>query len=271
MPELPEVETTRRGIAPRLLGRRISRVEVREWRLRWPISRQVLTRLPGRRVQDIGRRAKYLLLETDAGTLILHLGMSGRLQLVPPERSPGPHDHLDLVVENDLCLRLTDPRRFGAALWCRGDAHRHRLLRGLGPEPLEPGFDGDYLYRHSRKRRVAVKNFIMNARVVAGIGNIYACEALHLAGVHPSRAAGRIAHVRYRRLAECIRRVLEEAIAAGGTTLRDFAAADGSPGYFGQRLRVYGRAGEHCDRCRAPLRQLRIGQRATWYCPGCQR
>ena len=198
MPELPEVETTRRGIAPRLLGRRISRVEVREWRLRWPISRQVLTRLPGRRVQDIGRRAKYLLLETDEGTLILHLGMSGRLQLVPPDRPPGPHDHLDLVVEDDLCLRLTDPRRFGAALWCRGDAHRHRLLRGLGPEPLEPGFDGDYLYRHSRKRRVAVKNFIMNARLVAGIGNIYACEALHLAGVHPSRAAGRIAHVRYR-------------------------------------------------------------------------
>ena len=271
MPELPEVETTRRGIAPRLLGRRISRVEVREWRLRWPISRQVLTRLPGRRVRDIGRRAKYLLLETDAGTLILHLGMSGRLQLVPPDRSPGPHDHLDLVVEDDLCLRLTDPRRFGAALWCRGDARRHWLLRGLGPEPLEPGFDGDYLYRHSRKRRVAVKNFIMNARVVAGIGNIYACEALHLAGVHPSRSAGRIAHARYLRLAECIRRVLEEAIAAGGTTLRDFAAADGSPGYFGQRLRVYGRAGEHCDRCRAPLRQLRIGQRATWYCPGCQR
>ena len=271
MPELPEVETTRRGITPRLLGRRISRVEVREWRLRWPISRQVLTRLPGRRVQDIGRRAKYLLLETDAGTLILHLGMSGRLQLVPPDRSPGPHDHLDLVVEDDICLRLTDPRRFGAALWCRGDVGRHWLLCGLGPEPLEPGFDGDYLYRHSRKRRVAIKNFIMNARVVAGIGNIYACEALHLAGVHPSRSAGRIAHARYLRLAECIRHVLEEAILAGGTTLRDFAAADGSPGYFGQRLRVYGRAGEHCDRCRAPLRQRRIGQRATWYCPGCQR
>ena len=271
MPELPEVETTRRGIAPRLLGRRISRVEVREWRLRWPISRQVLTRLPGQRVQDIGRRAKYLLLETAAGTLILHLGMSGRLQLVPPERPPGPHDHLDLVVEDDICLRLTDPRRFGAALWCRGDTHRHRLLRGLGPEPLEPGFDGDYLYRHSRKRRVAVKNFIMNARVVAGIGNIYACEALHLAGVHPLRPAGRIAHARYLRLAECIRHVLEEAIVAGGTTLRDFSAADGSPGYFGQRLRVYGRAGERCERCRAPLCQLRIGQRATWYCPGCQR
>ena len=270
MPELPEVETTRRGIAPRLRGRRISRVEVREWRLRWPISRQVLTRLPGRQVQDIGRRAKYLLLETDAGTLILHLGMSGRLQLVPPDRPPGPHDHLDLVVDDDICLRLTDPRRFGAALWCGGDVCRHWLLRGLGPEPLEPGFGGDYLYRHSRKRRVAVKNFIMNARVVAGIGNIYACEALYLAGVHPLRAAGRIARLRYLRLAECIRQVLEEAIVAGGTTLRDFAAADGSPGYFGQRLRVYGRAGAHCDRCRAALRQRRIGQRATWYCPGCQ-
>ena len=271
MPELPEVETTRRGIAPRLLGRRISRVEVRHWQLRWPVSRQVLTRLPGRHVQDIARRAKYLLLETEGGTLILHLGMSGRLQLVPPGRPPGPHDHLDLVVEDDTCLRLTDPRRFGAALWCRGDVHRHWLLRGLGPEPLEPGFDGDYLYRLAHRRRVAVKNFIMNARVVAGIGNIYACEALHLAGVHPLRAAGRISVERYRRLAECIRRVLEDAIGAGGTTLRDFAAADGSPGYFGQRLRVYGRAGERCERCRSPLRQRPIGQRTTWYCPGCQR
>ncbi len=271
MPELPEVETARRGIAPRLRGRRISRVEVREWRLRWPVSRQVTTRLPGQRVHDIARRAKYLLLETDAGTLILHLGMSGRLRLVPPGEPPGPHDHLDLVIEDDLCLRLTDPRRFGAALWCRGDARRHRLLRRLGPEPLEAGFDGDHLHRLARKRRVAVKNFIMNARVVAGIGNIYACEALHLAGVHPLRSAGRISRARYRHLAECIRQVLEEAIVAGGTTLRDFAAADGRPGCFGPRLRVYGRAGERCERCRARLRQRRIGQRATWYCPGCQR
>ena len=271
MPELPEVETTRRGIAPYLLGRHISRVDVRQWRLRWPISRQVQTRLPGQRIQDVARRAKYLLLKTDAGTLILHLGMSGHLKLVAPELPPGPHDHLDLVTEDAICLRLSDPRRFGSALWCRGDVDRHWLLRELGPEPLEPGFDGDYLYRRARKRRVAVKNFIMNARVVAGVGNIYACEALHLAGVHPLRCAGRISRARYLRLAECIRRVLQEAIAQGGTTLRDFAAADGSPGYFGQRLRVYGRAGELCDGCRSPLRQRRIGQRATWYCPVCQR
>ena len=168
MPELPEVETTRRGIVARLRGRRISRVAVRHWHLRWPVARQVQTRLPGRHIRDIARRAKYLLLETDAGTLIVHLGMSGRLRLVPPGEPPGPHDHLDLVVDDDLCLRLTDPRRFGAVLWCRGDVHRHRLLRELGPEPLEPEFDGDYLYRRSRNRRVAIKNFIMNARVVAG-------------------------------------------------------------------------------------------------------
>ena len=271
MPELPEVETTRRGIAPQLLGRQIVQVEVRQWRLRWPISRQVQTRLPGERIQDVARRAKYLLLKTDAGTLILHLGMSGRLQLVPCGCTPGRHDHLDLVTEDAICLRLSDPRRFGAALWCSGDVDRHWLLRDLGPEPLEPGFDGEYLYRHAHRRRVAVKNFIMNARVVAGIGNIYACEALYLAGVHPLRSAGRISRARYGRLAECIRRVLEEAILAGGTTLRDFAAADGSPGYFGQRLRVYGRSGELCNRCRVPLRRRRIGQRATWYCPACQR
>ena len=271
MPELPEVETTRRGISPHLLGRRIESVEVRQWRLRWPISTQVKTRLPGQRIRDIARRAKYLLLETDAGTLILHLGMSGHLQIVPRGRAPGPHDHLDLVTEDAVCLRLCDPRRFGAALWCRGDACRHWLLRGLGPEPLEAGFDGEHLYRHARKRRVAVKNYIMDARVVAGIGNIYACEALYLAGVHPMRSAGRISRARYGRLAECIRRVLEEAILEGGTTLRDFAAADGSPGYFGRRLRVYGRSGEHCDHCRTPLLQRRIGQRSTWYCPACQR
>ena len=270
MPELPEVETTRRGIAPLLLGRRISRVEVRQWRLRWPISRQVLTRLPGRRIRNVARRAKYLLVETDGGTLILHLGMSGRLQVVPADRPPGPHDHLDLIADDEVCLRLTDPRRFGAALWCRGDAHRHRLLRGLGPEPLEPDFDGDHLYHHARRRRLAVKNFIMNAQVVAGIGNIYACEALHLAGVHPLRPAGRISRTRYRRLAQCIRCVLREAIGVGGTTLRDFAAVDGRPGRFGRRLRVYGRAGEPCDRCRAPVRQRSIGQRTTYYCPGCQ-
>lgn len=270
MPELPEVETTRRGIAARLRGRRVSRVAVRHWRLRWPIARQVQTHLPGQRIREIRRRAKYLLLETDEGTLIVHLGMSGSLRLTPCEEPPGPHDHLDLVVDGDLCLRLTDPRRFGAVLWCRGDVHRHWLLRELGPEPLEPGFDGDYLYRHSRNRRIAIKNFIMNARIVAGIGNIYACEALYLAGVHPLRAAGRISRPRYHRLAKCIRKVLEEAIGAGGTTLRDYAAADGMPGHFGSRLRVYGRAGGRCRRCRTPLRQRRIGQRATWYCPGCQ-
>ena len=271
MPELPEVEAVRRGIAPLLLGQRISRVVVRQWRLRWPIPRQLPTELPGQRIRRVGRRAKYLLVETGGGTLLLHLGMSGSLRVVPADRPPDRHDHLDLIFQNGTCLRLRDPRRFGAALWCRGDVRRHRLLAGLGPEPLEPEFDGDYLYDHARKRNVAVKNFIMNARVVAGIGNIYACEALYLAGVHPARPAGRISLIRYRRLAGCIRRVLREAISEGGTTLRDFVAADGRPGYFGRRLRVYGRGGEACERCQVPIRQRRIGQRSSFYCPACQR
>ena len=271
MPELPEVEAIRRGIAPPLLGRRISRIVVRQWQLRWPVSRQVLTCLPGRRIRNIARRAKYLLVETEGGTLLLHLGMSGNLRLVPADQPPGRHDHLDVIVDNGTCLRLRDPRRFGAALWCRGDALGHRLLNELGPEPLGPDFDGDYLHRRARKRNVAVKNFIMNSRVVAGIGNIYACEALYIAKVHPARPAGRISRARYRCLAECIRRVLREAINEGGTTLRDFTAADGRPGYFGQHLRVYGRTGEACDRCHVPIRQRRIGQRSSFYCPACQR
>ena len=271
MPELPEVEAVRRGIAPLLLGQRISRIVVRQWQLRWPIPRQLLTELPGQHVRRIERRAKYLLVETGGGTLLLHLGMSGSLQVVPADRLPDRHDHLDVIFQDGACLRLRDPRRFGAALWCRGDVHRHRLLTGLGPEPLEPEFDGDHLYDHARKRNVAVKNFIMNAGVVAGIGNIYACEALYLAGVHPARPAGRISRTRYRRLAECIRHVLREAISDGGTTLRDFVAADGRPGCFGRRLRVYGRGGEACERCRVPIRQRRIGQRSSFYCPACQR
>lgn len=271
MPELPEVEAVRRGIAPLLLGRRISRIVVRQWQLRWPIPRHLLTELPGQHVRRIERRAKYLLVVTGGGTLLLHLGMSGSLQVVPADRLPERHDHLDVIFQDGVCLRLRDPRRFGAALWCRGDVHRHRLLMGLGPEPLEPEFDGDHLYDHARKRNVAVKNFIMNARVVAGIGNIYACEALYLAGVHPARPAGRISRTRYRHLAECIRHVLREAISEGGTTLRDFVAVDGRPGSFGRRLRVYGRGGEACDRCRVPIRQGRIGQRSSFYCPACQR
>ena len=271
MPELPEVEAVRRGIAPLLLGQRISRIVVRQWQLRWPIPRHLLTELPGQHIRRIERRAKYLLVETRGGTLLLHLGMSGSLRVVPADRLPDRHDHLDVIFQDGACLRLRDPRRFGAALWCRGDVHRHRLLAGLGPEPLEPEFDGDHLYDHARKRNVAVKNFIMNARVVAGIGNIYACEALHLAGIHPARPAGRISRTRYRHLAECIRHVLREAISEGGTTLRDFVSADGRPGYFGRRLRVYGRGGEACDRCHVSIRQRRIGQRSSFYCPACQR
>jgi formamidopyrimidine-DNA glycosylase len=272
MPELPEVETTRRGIAPYLAGRRITGVDVREPRLRWPVSPALARELPGRRVLAVRRRGKYLLLDVEGETcLILHLGMSGSLRMVSDNRPAERHDHLDLRVEGALRLRLHDPRRFGAAIWIHGDPLAHPLLSGLGPEPLEPGFDGTSLHALSRGRRVAVKCFVMNGRVVTGVGNIYASEALHLAGIHPARPAGRIAAGRYRALAGTIRRVLGEAIEAGGTTLRDFVDEGGHPGLFAPRLRVYGRTGAPCPGCGEPVRMRVIGQRASYFCPRCQR
>jgi formamidopyrimidine-DNA glycosylase len=271
MPELPEVETTRRGIAPHLEGGRIGALLVRQRRLRWPVPEALEAELPGRRIEAVQRRAKYLLLRLDRGTLILHLGMSGSLRVLDADTPPGPHDHLDLVLEDGRCLRLRDPRRFGAVLWTGGDPDAHPLLRALGPEPLGGAFDGEHLFRVSRGRRVAVKHLLMNSHVVVGVGNIYANEALFLAGIHPRRAAGRIALARYRGLAAAVRQVLSEAIAQGGTTLRDFSHADGSPGYFALSLRVYGRAGEPCPGCGGPLSQCRIGQRSSFFCPRCQR
>ncbi len=271
MPELPEVETTRRGIEPHVKGRRVTGVVVRQRRLRWPVPRALERALPGQVIRAVERRAKYLLLVTDAGTAIVHLGMSGSLRLVPADSAPGPHDHVDLVLDDGNCLRLTDPRRFGALLWTRTDPTRHRLLRDLGPEPFDAAFDGAWLYRRSRGRRVAVKSFLMDSHTVAGVGNIYANEALFLAGIHPARPAGRISRQRYERLAKSVRDILQQAIARGGTTLRDFVGGDGRPGYFQQTLRVYGRAGEPCMQCGAPIRATRIGQRSTFYCPRCQR
>ncbi|WJW75753.1 bifunctional DNA-formamidopyrimidine glycosylase/DNA-(apurinic or apyrimidinic site) lyase [Thiohalobacter sp. IOR34] len=271
MPELPEVETTRRGLAPHLAGRRVRSVTVRQRRLRWPVPRALERELPGQRLGELRRRGKYLLLESTAGTVILHLGMSGSLRLLPCDAPPGPHDHLDIALDDGRCLRFTDPRRFGTVLWTRRPPERHRLLAGLGPEPLGPDFDGDYLYRRSRGRRLAVKPFIMDSKVVVGVGNIYANEALFLAGIHPARPAGRIGQQRYRRLADAIREVLTAAIAAGGTTLRDFVDGDGRPGYFQQTLRVYGRGGRPCPRCGTPIRETRLAQRSTFYCPRCQR
>ncbi len=270
MPELPEVETTRRGIAPLVEGRRIAALRVRQRQLRWPVPAGLERRLAGQPIGAVRRRAKYLLLETPAGTLILHLGMSGSLRVVPTDAPPGKHDHVDLVLDDGACLRLRDPRRFGAVLFTREAAAAHPLLRELGPEPLGQDFDGEHLYRRSRGRRVAVKSFLMDSRIVVGVGNIYANEALFLAGISPRRAAGRISRVRYARLAEAVRTVLERAIAAGGTTLRDFTAVDGAPGYFRIALNVYDRAGQACPHCGEPIRLLRLGQRSTFYCARCQ-
>lgn len=271
MPELPEVETTRRGIAPLLRGRRVESVDVREARLRWPVPPALARDLPGQPLRAVSRRAKFLLFESPVGHLILHLGMSGSLRVVSREVAPGKHDHLDVVLDDGRCLRLRDPRRFGAALWTTDDPLEHPLLRNLGPEPLEDAFSADLLHRLSRRRSVAVKSFLMNSRVVAGVGNIYASEALFLAGIHPGRAAGRISLERYERLVAAVRRVLDDAIAAGGTTLRDFVGSDGNPGYFSQRLRVYARENEACEQCGTDIRSRFIGQRSTFYCPRCQR
>jgi formamidopyrimidine-DNA glycosylase len=270
MPELPEVETTRRGIAPHLVQRRISALQVRERRLRWPVPEGLERSLPGQRILAVERRAKYLLLRLEQGTLILHLGMSGSLRVLPSATPAEKHDHLDLLLEDGHCLRLRDPRRFGAVLWCAGEPREHPLLRELGPEPLGPGLNGEHLHRSARGRRVAVKNLIMDSRVVVGVGNIYASEALFQARIHPQRPCNRIALARYQRLAEAIRQILRHAIARGGTTLRDFRRADGSPGYFALSLNVYGKAGEPCPACANPIRQRRIGQRSSFFCARCQ-
>jgi formamidopyrimidine-DNA glycosylase len=270
MPELPEVETTRRGIRAALRGHEITAFELRQHRLRWPVAASLVRELPGQRVREVRRRAKYLLIELDRGTLIAHLGMSGSLRIVPPGTPWLPHDHYELVLDSGRALRFNDPRRFGSLHWTTGDPLGHPLLAGLGPEPLERDFDGDYLTERARGRRVAVKQFLLDQRIVVGVGNIYASEALFRAGIHPRRAAGRVSRERYRRLAHAVREVLEEAIRQGGTTLRDYVSPDGTPGYFRQKLFVYERAGEPCRRCRTPIRRLAQGQRSTYFCPSCQ-
>lgn len=271
MPELPEVETTRAGIAPQITGRRVSKVIVRDRRLRWPVPPALARELPGQRVHEVTRRAKYLLLKADTGSVILHLGMSGSVRILTRGLAPLPHDHIDIRFGRAAILRFNDPRRFGCVLWTRRDPFSHPLLADLGPEPLSADFAGEKLYESSRGRKVAIKNFIMNAQVVVGVGNIYASEALYLAGIHPRRPAGRISLARYNELAAQVQRVLRAAIRAGGTTLRDFTDSDGLPGYFSQSLKVYGRTGLPCKRCGEAIRQEVIGQRSTFFCPHCQR
>ncbi|GAB5453104.1 MAG: bifunctional DNA-formamidopyrimidine glycosylase/DNA-(apurinic or apyrimidinic site) lyase [Halioglobus sp.] len=270
MPELPEVETTRRGIEPHCVDRLIEAVVVRQPALRWPVPADLAVQLHGQRVEAVERRAKYLLLQLGGGTLMIHLGMSGSLRVVQPGLAPMTHDHIDIDLEGGICLRFNDPRRFGSFHYLLPGAPAP-LLDHLGPEPLSEAFDGAYLYRRSRGRRGAVKNFIMDGKVVVGVGNIYASEALFLSGIRPGRAAGRISAARYEALANNIKRVLTSAIEQGGTTLRDFVGGDGKPGYFAQKLLVYGRAGEPCRRCGATLREVRLGQRSSVYCIECQR
>jgi formamidopyrimidine-DNA glycosylase len=269
MPALPEVETARRGIAPFVTDRVVERVVLRRKDLRWPIPRALTSRLPGQRIEAVARRAKYLLLHTAAGSALLHLGMSGSLRLTDPALPPRTHDHYDLILDSGKALRFNDPRRFGCLLWQK-PGEIHPLLRNLGPEPLGDAFDGDWLWRASRGRSAAVKSFLMDQSIVVGVGNIYASEALFAAGVHPKRVAGSVSRVRYARLAGEVRRVLEYAITRGGTTLRDFLAPDGAPGYFEQELAVYGRAGEPCRTCGTPIRAAVVGQRMTYWCPRCQ-
>ena len=270
MPELPEVETTRRGIAPHLEGQRVTRLIVRDPRLRWPIPEDLAIQIENQTFTTIRRRAKYLLMDIGGGTLISHLGMSGNLRLVPVGTPALKHEHVDIELDSGVTLRYTDPRRFGAMLWQRS-GEVHPLLARLGPEPLSTEFDGERLFRLSRKRSIAVKPFIMDNPVVVGVGNIYATEALFAAGIDPRREAGRISRGRYDVLAEEIKKVLARAIDNGGTTLRDFIGGDGKPGYFQQELFVYGRAGQLCKVCGTTLSECRLGQRSSVYCRRCQR
>lgn len=271
MPELPEVETTRRGLGRHLRGRHIRAVQVHDHRLRWPVTPQLDALLRGQQVRSIERRAKYLLLRCTSGTLIVHLGMSGNLRVVPEPTARLPHDHVELHLDSGSTLRFNDPRRFGCFLYTTEAPRTHKLLRGLAPEPLAAGFDGAYLHRVTRGRRVAIKTLLLNGRLVTGVGNIYASEALFRARLRPQRAARTLTLAQCRQLAAAIRTVLRSAIRAGGTTLRDYLSADGMPGYFRQKLYVYERAALPCRRCRTPIRQLTQGQRSTYYCPQCQK
>lgn len=271
MPELPEVETTRRGILAHARNRVITGVTVRNKNLRWPVPARLQAALSNARILDIRRRGKYLIFETGGGFMLVHLGMSGSLRIDQAGAAPKKHDHVEWALDDGSLLRLHDPRRFGSVHWIKDTPAQHPLLRELGPEPLEAEFDGGYLHRQSRRYRCAVKHFIMNSRVVVGVGNIYANEALFLAGVAPGRAANRVSAPQYEKLAAAIKTVLQDAIRQGGTTLRDFVNAEGNPGYFRLQLRVYEKAGSPCSRCGRLIRHRSMGQRSSYYCAHCQK
>jgi len=269
MPELPEVETTLRGIESFVEGQRLTKAIVRNASLRWPVPVKQLRAVVGQIIICAERRAKYILLHTEKQCILLHLGMSGSLRVVDADVAAGKHDHVDLEFDKKV-VRFNDPRRFGCCLVLEKPVNEHKLLANLGPEPLDDGFNADYLFKASRGRTAAVKNFIMDGKVVVGVGNIYASESLYEAGIRPTTAANRVSRVRYQSLARSIKAVLAKAIKAGGTTLNDFAQADGNPGYFSQELQVYGRADEACYRCDGVIKSKVIGQRNTFFCGGCQ-
>lgn len=272
MPELPEVETTRQGISPHIQGRQVSSVIIRHHQLRWPIDPELPTRLQRKKLLQVDRRGKYLLLAFHHGHLLIHLGMSGSLRIVNPKKEPPQkHDHVDIIFSGDHCLRFHDPRRFGSILWTQEAPETHKLLAKLGPEPLSDAFSAEYLFAASRKRKKDVKTFIMDSHIVVGVGNIYANESLFTAGIRPTKAASKLTRKNCERWVADIKAVLQRSITQGGTTLRDFVGGDGKPGYFAQQLNVYGRGGEPCVTCSHPLKEIRQAQRTTVYCSRCQK
>jgi len=270
MPELPEVETTCRGIAPHIENNTITKIIVRNRNLRWPIPIGLNSKLKNKKIFSVTRRAKYLLIEAEAGTLIIHLGMSGSLRILPTAEVVEKHDHFEIQFKDGICLRLRDPRRFGSVLFVKADPLNHKLLINLGPEPLSDEFNAALLFEKSRKRKTTIKQFIMDAKIVVGVGNIYASEALFLSKIHPKRLAGKLTKEQSKSLSKAIKNILKQAIKQGGTTLKDFTSSDGKPGYFSQKLKVYNRAGEPCLNCDKPIKQITLGQRSTFYCTHCQ-
>ncbi|VAW55004.1 Formamidopyrimidine-DNA glycosylase [hydrothermal vent metagenome] len=271
MPELPEVETSRCGIEPHLLNKIITEITIRQHKLRWPIPKNLPQLAKSQEIREVCRRAKYIYLRLDSGNIIIHLGMSGSLRICNSETTPEKHDHIDIKVSNNKILRLRDPRKFGCVLWAKGDINQHKLIKPLGPEPLEENFDTKYLHEKASSRQCSIKAFIMNSHIVVGVGNIYASEALFRAGINPKRKAGKISFQRLQKLVDAIKLTLTLAIAEGGTTLRDFTGISGQPGYFAQKLLVYGRADKKCTQCGKPIKQFTQQARSTFYCPSCQR
>ncbi len=271
MPELPEVETSRRGIEPYLLNKTINKVTIRQHKLRWPIPKNLPSLAEGKKIRAICRRAKYIYLKLDNGSIIIHLGMSGSLRICTNKTPVEKHDHIDISVTGNKILRLRDPRKFGCVLWTADDINEHKLIRSLGPEPLDDIFTAGYMHKKARKRTCSIKSFIMNSHMVVGVGNIYASESLFKAGINPKRKAGSVSLARFEKLVDAIKVTLRESIEQGGTTLKDFTGGDGQPGYFAQKLLVYGRAGEECTLCGEPVKQFVQQARSTYYCTQCQK